>query len=110
MSTRKGPHHRGAKSGAARSTPMIYLADRDRYVLVASTGGNPRNPAWYHNLRAHPEIEIEVHGGRVPLQAREASKTEADALWPRLFEMWPAWADYMERTDRVFPVMICEPR
>ena len=103
-------HHRGAKTGTPRQTPMIHLVDGDRAVIVASIGGNPKNPAWYHNLKANPDIELESRAGRRQMRAREASGEEADELWPRLLEMWPAWADYMERTDRVFPVMILEPR
>jgi F420H(2)-dependent quinone reductase len=100
---------RGAKSGQLRESPVIYLADGDRMVVVASIGGNPRNPAWYHNMKVHPEIEVETKGNRRRMRAREASEAEADELWPRLLEMWPAWGDYMKRTDRRFPVMILEP-
>ena len=103
-------HSVGAKSGVPRESPMMYLADGENMVIVASIGGNPRNPGWYHNICKEPDIAFDVKGGRREMRARQASKEEADALWPRLFEMWPAWADYMERTDRVFPVMICEPR
>jgi F420H(2)-dependent quinone reductase len=103
-------HHRGAKTGAARKTPMIFLRDGQRMVIVASIAGNPRNPGWYFNLKAHPDIEIEAGGRRRPMTARLASPAEAAALWPRLLELWPAWSDYGERTDRQFPVFICEPR
>jgi F420H(2)-dependent quinone reductase len=102
-------YHRGAKTGTTRRTPIIYLADGERFVAVASIGGNPRNPAWYHNLRANPDIEIETGAGRHRLRARQASEAEAAALWPRLIEIWPAWEVYMTRTSRRFPVMICEP-
>jgi F420H(2)-dependent quinone reductase len=101
---------RGAKSGKLRESPVIYLADGDRMVMVGSIGGNPKNPFWYHNLKANPDCEVDVAGGRRSMRAREASEAEADQLWPRLLEMWPAWNDYMKRTDRRFPVMILEPR
>lgn len=103
-------HHKGAKSGTWRETPVIHLADGDRYVIVASIGGNPHNPAWYHNLRANPDVEVEVRGGRRAVRARQASREEADALWPRLEAMWPAWREYKARTEREFPVMLLEPR
>jgi deazaflavin-dependent oxidoreductase (nitroreductase family) len=104
-------HHIGAKSGVLRQSPMIYLPDGDNLVVVASIGGNPKNPAWYYNLRANPEkVEVDVRGGRRRVRARQAAPEEADALWPRLVAMWPAWKTYMTRTDRKFPVMILEPR
>jgi len=103
-------HHVGAKTGAARQTPMIYLPDGDRAVVVASIGGNPRNPGWYHNLKANPETYIETSRGRRAVRAHLASDDEAAALWPRLLEIWPAWETYMTRTTRKFPVFILEPR
>jgi F420H(2)-dependent quinone reductase len=103
-------HHRGAKTGAARETPLVYLGDGDRVVLVASMGGQPKNPAWYHNLRAHPEIEIETRGQRRKMTATVATPKERDELWPRLTEMWPAFDDYQARAERTIPVVVCEPR
>lgn len=104
-------HHTGAKTGTRRTTPMIHLVDGERRVVVASIGGNPKNPAWYHNLKANPDdVEIHVRGGRRAVAARQADRDEAAALWPRLEEMWPAWKAYKSRTDREFPVMILEPR
>lgn len=90
---------------------MIYLADGENVVVVASMGGMPKNPAWFHNLTAWPDqVEIDVCGGRRAVTARRATPAEADALWPRLTEIWPAWDTYKTRTDRDFPVMILEPR
>lgn len=103
-------HHRGAKSGTLRTTPLIYLEDGQNLVIVASMGGQPKNPAWYHNLRAHPQIEIDVGGRRRRVTARLATQAEAERLWPRLSAMWPAWEDYKTRTDREFPVFVLEPR
>jgi deazaflavin-dependent oxidoreductase (nitroreductase family) len=104
-------HHRGAKTGEPRETPLVYLPDGDRVVLVASMGGNPRNPAWYHNLKAHPETTVEIRGERRSVTARivqdEAERAE---LWPRLLEVWPAWEDYAARTARRMPVLVLEPR
>lgn len=104
-------HTTGAKSGLRRHTPMIHLDTGNTLVVVASIGGNPKNPAWYHNLRAHPkDVEVDVRGGRRRVTARQASRDEAAELWPRLETLWPAWKTYKTRTDREFPVMILEPR
>ncbi|PQM48039.1 nitroreductase family deazaflavin-dependent oxidoreductase [Mycobacterium talmoniae] len=104
-------NHTGAKTGQRRKSPMIYLPNGEDLVVVASIGGNPKNPAWYHNLLAHPnDVEVDVRGGRRRVHARQATDQEAEQLWPRLIEMWPAWQTYMTRTDRRFPVMILEPR
>lgn len=103
-------HHRGARTGQPRATPVIYLEDGENLVVVASMGGQDVNPAWYHNLRAHPEIEVDVRGRRRPVRARLATAEETAALWPRLSGMWPAFEDYKRRTDREFPVFLLEPR
>ena len=83
-------HHVGAKSGEKRETPLVHLPDGERIVLAASMGGNPRNPAWYHNLRASPDVEVEVAGRRRAMRARVVDDAERDELWPRLLEVWPA--------------------
>jgi deazaflavin-dependent oxidoreductase (nitroreductase family) len=103
-------HHRGARTGQPRETPLIYLEDGERIIIVASMGGNPANPAWYHNVRAHPDVTIELRGERRPVRARVADEAEAAELWPRLLEMWPAWADYQRRTTRRIPVVVLDPR
>ena len=104
-------HTTGAKSGERRQNPTIYMPDGEKFVIVASIGGNPKNPAWYHNLRANPDdVEVDVRGGRRRVRARQATPEEAGTLWPRLFETYPPFKTYMSRTDREFPVMILEPR
>jgi F420H(2)-dependent quinone reductase len=104
-------HHTGAKSGARRQNPVIHMTDGENLVIVASLLGSPNNPAWYHNLRAHPDdVEVDVRGGRRPVRARQATPEEAAELWPRLAETYPPFKTYLTRTDRVFPVMILEPR
>lgn len=102
-------HHRGAKTGQARETPLVHLVDGDSVVLVASIGGRPTNPAWYHNVCANPDVEIEVRGRRRPMTARIAGPDERAELWPRLLEIWPAFDDYQARTERTIPVVVCEP-
>lgn len=102
-------HHRGAKSGQPRESPMIYLRDGVNVVVVASYGGSPKNPAWYYNVLARPDdVTVDIRGGRKTVRPRRATEHETATLWPRLIEMWPAWQAYMTRTDREFPVMIME--
>lgn len=103
-------HHRGAKTDVEREAPLLYLRDGEDVVLVASMGGSPKHPAWYHNLRAHPDVEIELDGDRRPVTARVATQTERERLWPMLVKMYPSYADYQARTERVIPVVKCEPR
>jgi deazaflavin-dependent oxidoreductase (nitroreductase family) len=103
-------HHRGAKSGQARETPLTYLPDGDRVVLIASYGGAPKSPAWFHNLMAKPDIEIERGGTREPMTARKADAAERTELWPRITDMYPGYGDYQKRTSREIPVVICAPR
>ena len=104
-------HHTGAKSGARRQNPVVHMPDGDDLVVVASLLGSPKNPAWYHNLRAHPDdVEVDVRGGRRAVRARRATPEEADKLWPRLVESYPPFNTYTTRTDRDLPIMILEPR
>jgi deazaflavin-dependent oxidoreductase (nitroreductase family) len=103
-------HHVGRKSGERRTTPLVYLQDGENVVIVGSMGGAPNNPAWYHNVRAAPDIVVEIKGKRQPRHARETTAGERERLWARLLEMWPAWEDYTFRTDRTFPILVLEPR
>jgi F420H(2)-dependent quinone reductase len=102
-------HHVGAKSGEPRETPVVYLADGDDIVIVASMGGIPKNPAWLYNIRANPQVTVEIRGERRAMTARVVSGEERAALWPRLLEMWPAWEDYQARTTREIPVVRLTP-
>jgi deazaflavin-dependent oxidoreductase (nitroreductase family) len=104
-------HHVGAKSGTARVSPLLYLDDGDKLVIVASKGGTDKNPAWFHNLLAHPETEVELkRGERRHVRARRASDEERSAYWPRLVERYSDYADYQRYTDRPIPVVVLEPR
>jgi deazaflavin-dependent oxidoreductase (nitroreductase family) len=104
-------HHTGAKSGSRRQSPVIHMRDGEDLVIIASLLGSPKNPAWYHNLRAHPDdVEVDVRGGRRAVRARQATREEAAELWPRLVESYPPFETYATRTDRELPVMILEPR
>jgi deazaflavin-dependent oxidoreductase (nitroreductase family) len=102
--------HVGAKSGAERTTPLVYVSDGDDLVIVASKGGNPRHPAWLHNLRAHPDVEAQVGSEHRRVRAREAEPAERERLWPRAVAVWSGYEDYQRRTDREIPLVILEPR
>jgi len=103
-------HHRGRRTGERRTTPLIYLEDGPALVIVGSMGGSPTHPAWYLNVKADPDVAVEIRGTTRSVRAREADDAERERLWPALLEMWPAWQDYTTRTSRKFPVLILEPR
>ena len=102
--------HVGAKSGAKRTTPLVYVEDGGAYVVVASKGGHPRHPAWFHNLRANPETTVQVGTAKVDVKARVATAAERKRLWPKAVEAWSDYANYQKRTDREIPVVMLEPR
>ena len=102
--------HVGAKSGKRRTTPLVYVPDGDDVVIVASKGGHPRNPAWFHNLRAHPDTSIQVGAQRRPVHARVATPEERKRLWPRVVRAYGGYAGYQRRTEREIPLVILEPR
>ena len=104
-------HHVGRKSGEPRQTPLIYLQDGEDLVIVGSMGGTPKHPAWCLNVRDRPDdVAVEIKGDRVPVTARPATREERERLWPQLLDMWPAWEDYAQRTEREFPVFVLTPR
>src|SRR5687767_14142424 len=101
--------HVGAKSGKTRTSPVSYMRDGENFVLVASKGGHPRNPAWYHNLRANPDTTVQVGAQQVAVRARVATKAERTRLWPRVVDLYGGYRDYQERTEREIPLVILEP-
>lgn len=101
---------RGRKSGESRTTPLIHRTDGDRWVIVASKGGAPEHPAWYENLLAEPDAEIEVKDERIPVRASTASGDERARLWSLMTEVWPAYDEYQTRTDREIPVVVLTRR
>jgi deazaflavin-dependent oxidoreductase (nitroreductase family) len=102
-------HHTGAKSGKARINPLGYLADRDRYVIVASNGGSPTNPDWYHNLTAHPEVTIEVGTDTISAVAIEATGEERERLFQAMAARAKQVTEYQTKTDRLIPVIVLTP-
>jgi deazaflavin-dependent oxidoreductase (nitroreductase family) len=103
-------HHTGAKSGQPRVTPLVYTADGERYLIYASKAGAPTNPAWYHNLLANPDTEIEVGTETIPVRATEITGDERDRLFNAQAQRNPGFADYQSKTDRVIPVIALTPR
>lgn len=102
--------HRGAKSGIERTTPLLYFTKGDDVVLVASNGGAPKHPAWYHNVRAHPEVSLSNGGAWRRYAAREAEGDERERLWRDACRLYPGYARYQERAgDRRIPVMVFSP-
>jgi deazaflavin-dependent oxidoreductase (nitroreductase family) len=98
----------GRKTGQERSTPLIYGRSGDDYLVVASKGGAAEPPAWYLNLEADPEVEIQVKADRFKVRARTASADEKPGMWSTMTAQWPAYDDYQRKTDRDIPVVVLE--
>jgi deazaflavin-dependent oxidoreductase (nitroreductase family) len=102
--------HIGAKSGTKRTNPLVYLRDGENMVIVASKGGSPRHPAWFHNLRANPVTTVQVGSSRISVTARVATAKERSRLWPKIVALYRGYQLYQERTRRQIPLIILEPR
>ena len=102
--------HVGAKSGTARTSPLVYIRDGENLVLVASKGGYPKNPAWFHNLRANPDTTVQVGSRRIEVRARVAGATERKRLWPEVIKAYSGYESYQRHTEREIPLVILEPR
>jgi deazaflavin-dependent oxidoreductase (nitroreductase family) len=103
-------NHRGAKSGQAYTSPLAYSRAGDDYVIIASLGGAPRNPHWFHNLVAHPDVTIEVGDDEIPVRARVPDGDERDRLYRAQADQISNFDDYQARTKRRIPVIVLEPR
>ncbi|HEX5365539.1 MAG TPA: nitroreductase family deazaflavin-dependent oxidoreductase [Acidimicrobiales bacterium] len=101
-------HTTGARSGAERVNPVVYMADGDRLVVFASKAGAPTDPDWFRNLVAHPDVTVEVGGDTVPMRARVAEGDERERLWARQVEAMPGFAEYQAKTARRIPVVVLE--
>ena len=100
---------RGRKSGRSTTTPLIYEADGDNYVIVASKGGAPDHPGWYRNLVKDPNVELQVKDDVFPARAHTATGEERERLWKLAARQWPDYDSYQTRTDREIPVVVLEP-
>jgi len=102
-------HHVGAKSGTNRINPLVYQDDDGRYVIFASKAGADTNPGWYHNLKAHPDVTIEVGADTIDAVASEATGAERERLFRAQIERAPQFAEYEQKTERVIPVIVLTP-
>lgn len=100
----------GHKSGQERTMPLIHRTDGERYVIVASKGGAPDHPTWFENLRADPNVTVQVHDQVVPVRASVAEGEERARLWSLMTEVWPDYDSYQQKTDREIPVVVLQPR
>lgn len=99
----------GRKSGHPRTTPTLYLRDGDRVVLPASFGGRDRNPVWYLNLKANPIVRVQIRAEHWDMTARDATDDERKRYWPALIRIYPPYKGYRHATDRLIPLVVCEP-
>jgi len=102
--------HHGRKTGAIRKTPLMRVVDGNTYILVASQGGAPKHPQWYHNLKANPNVEIRDQRDVYPRRVREVvDPIERGRLWDIAVETFPPYQEYQDKTDRVIPMFVAEP-
>jgi deazaflavin-dependent oxidoreductase (nitroreductase family) len=99
----------GARSGKLRKNPVMRVEHAGSYALVASKGGSPEHPTWYHNLVTHPRVELQDGRDLRDYTVRVADGEERAEWWDRAVEVWPDYADYQEKTDREIPVFVAEP-
>jgi deazaflavin-dependent oxidoreductase (nitroreductase family) len=99
----------GRKSGKRRVVPVMYMRDGDNYVVTASNSGDNKHPGWFLNLRANPQVTIEVEGMTISVMAYQASSQEKESLWAQLVEKAPFFDGYRKKTRREIPMVILEP-
>ena len=99
----------GAKSGKERTSPLVYMADGDRMVIIASKGGAPSNPDWYYNLVANPEVTVERGTERFAARAAVVDEPERTRLFTKVSDKMPGFAEYQSKTERTIPVVVLEP-
>jgi deazaflavin-dependent oxidoreductase (nitroreductase family) len=99
----------GRKSGEPRDSPLYFHRDGDKIIVAASKGGSDKHPMWYLNLKADPNVGVQVKNEKLTLVARDASEAERDLYWPKLVAMYPTYEDYQSWTDRKIPLVVCEP-
>jgi deazaflavin-dependent oxidoreductase (nitroreductase family) len=98
----------GRASGQQRTTPLIYQPYGDDYLVIASRGGAPRAPAWYRNLEADPDVQVQIKGDKFSARARTATAGEKPEMWRKMTAVWPEYDDYQQRTEREIPVVVLE--
>jgi F420H(2)-dependent quinone reductase len=100
---------RGRKSGLQRTLPLLYLRDGEKLIAVASKAGSPSHPAWYLNLQADPDVQVQIGEEKRKMHAETASREQKAKYWPRLIAVYPPYQVYQARTDRDIPVVILRP-
>jgi deazaflavin-dependent oxidoreductase (nitroreductase family) len=103
-------HTDGAKSGVHYTTPVVYLEDDGRYVIFASKAGAPNHPGWYHNIKANPDLHVEVGDKLLNVTAAEVTGAERDRIYERQVAITPGFADYQAKTERVIPILALTPK
>jgi deazaflavin-dependent oxidoreductase (nitroreductase family) len=101
-------HHKGAKTGTERVSPLVYQPVGDGFAIFGSKGGAPTNPDWYHNLLANPRTTVEVGTDTIDVTAREATGAERDPIWEKQKQLMSGFADYERATSRKIPVVLLE--
>jgi deazaflavin-dependent oxidoreductase (nitroreductase family) len=101
-------HTQGRTSGKERIHPLIFRDFEDKYLIVASKGGDEADPEWYLNLQKNPEVEVQIKGDKFRAHARTATPSEKPAMWQHMVEAWPAYSDYQQKTSRNIPVVVLE--
>ncbi|WP_374228848.1 nitroreductase/quinone reductase family protein [Streptomyces sp. ET3-23] len=101
--------HYGARTGRRRTTPLLYGRDGLCFIVVASKGGHPENPAWFYNLLAHPDAVVQVGASRLRVRARVANLEQYEHLWEIMTDLYSGYEIYRRRTQRVIPIVILEP-
>jgi deazaflavin-dependent oxidoreductase (nitroreductase family) len=99
----------GAKTGKVRKTPLMRVEHNGEYAVVASLGGAPKHPVWYHNVKAHPQVELQDGEAAKDYEAHEVFGDEKAVWWERAVEAWPDYAEYQTKTDRQIPVFVLTP-
>jgi deazaflavin-dependent oxidoreductase (nitroreductase family) len=99
----------GAKTGKVRKTPLMRVEHNGEYAVVASLGGAPKHPVWYHNVKAHPQVELQDGEAAKDYEAHEVFGEEKAVWWERAVEAWPDYAEYQTKTDRQIPVFVLTP-
>jgi deazaflavin-dependent oxidoreductase (nitroreductase family) len=100
---------KGARTGNIRKSPLMRVEHDGKYLIVASLGGAPSHPVWYHNAVANPTVEIQDGATRQDMATRELDGDEREVWWKRAVDAFPPYAEYQEKTSRVIPILICEP-
>jgi deazaflavin-dependent oxidoreductase (nitroreductase family) len=99
----------GRKTGQPRVAPLLYIRDGDKVIVPASRGGSDKHPMWYLNLKANPKVQVQIKKEILHLTARDANEQERQRYWQRLAEVYPTINDYQSWTDRMIPLVVCEP-